>query len=316
MTRCGGFASVFQVCIVGLLVASCGGGGGGGGGGSGGGSSTSSSSGSSSSGSSSSSSGSTGGISTPGAIPYTLTYQDTAAHAPPSATTAAQFDYNAFTPNDPNFPAVRRYYVDPVFGAPIRRLTSRMGQTNNDDIYAHHWANADGTLAFTGQLNIVRLADGVTVYSNQPQGSMSFETYWDATDPDKYYYYNGTNLMVRSLSAQTSSVKKNFGPGNTLQSLGGSLNFQTRDGRYFIVQYGGTAKVWDSQTDTIYSGSATQASPDGWISITPSGNHIVTAAGPNWEHYSYAIDHTAKSIAATPVMFWSACGDHGVLLSA
>jgi len=189
-----------------------------------------------------------------------------------------------------------------------------MGQTNNDDIYAHHWANADGTLAFTGQLNIVRIADGVTVYPNQPQGDPNYEQYWDATDPNKYYYYNGANLMVRDLAAQTSSIKKTF--PSALQSMGGSLNFQTRDGRYFIVQYGGTAKVWDSQTDTIYSGSATQADPNGWISITPSGNHIVTAAGPNWEHYSYAIDHTAKSIAATPVNFWTACGDHGVLLSA
>jgi hypothetical protein len=257
--------------------------------------------------------GSTGGSSGVGAIPFTLKNQDTAAHAPPSGT-AAQYDYNLFTPSASNFPAVGNYYSDPVFGAAVRRLTNIGARTNNEDIYAHHWANADGTLAFSrsSQLDIIKVADGTKPYVAQPLGNPGFELYWDALDPDKYYYYNGASLMRRSLSAQTNATMKTF-PA-TLQSLGGSLNFQSRDGRYFIVQYSGTAHIWDSLTDTIYAGAVTPLSSSGWVSITPDGKYMVTAGG--WQHYSYAIDHTAKRIASSPIMFWDRCGDHGVLISA
>jgi len=244
-----------------------------------------------------------------------LKNQDAASHAPPSGTTAAQYDFNAFTPNASNFPGLGGYYVDPVFGAPVRRLTNNMGSRNNDDIYAHHWANANGTLAFTRttseQLHIIRVADGTRAYTSQPLGDIGYEIAWDATDPDKYYYYNGVSLMRRNLSAQTSTTMKTF--PNTLQSLGGSLNFQSRDGRYFVVQYSGSAHVWDSQSDTIYSGSVpfNVASSNGWVSITPDGKYVVTSS-----HYSYAIDHNAKSVSSSGLQFWNGCGDHGVLTSA
>ena len=329
-----------------LPLVSCGGGGGGGATASSGSSGGSTSSGSSTSGGSSSSSASStsstsstsgGGTSSTssstsssssssgasssgvGPIAYALTNQDSAAHAPPSGVTAAQYDYNRFTPNAANFPAVGGYYVDPVFGAPIRRLTNVMGNVNGDQIYAHHWANADGTLAFTQtpDLNIVSVATGARVYLAQPAGTCDLcnsELHWDALDPDKYYYFSGANLMRRNLAAQTSTLMKTFPAA--LENLGGSLNIQSGDGRYFVVQYGGTAKVWDSQSDAIYAGPVTPADPEGWVSITPSANYVVTAAGPNWEHYAYRIDHGARSVAATPIMFWNQCGDHGDLLSA
>lgn len=297
MERTNRCVSGFMACLMALALASCGGGGGG----------------SSSSGGSGNGGGSGGN--TPGTIAYTLKNQDTAAHAPPSGTTADQLDYNAFTPNASNFPPIGYYYFDPVFGAPIRRLTNVMGSGNNDDIYAHHWANADGTYAFTrtpsNQLNIIKLSDGSKAYTSQPLGDIGYEIYWDAQDANKYYYYSGANLMVRNLSAQTSSVKKTF--PSTLQALGGSLNFQSRDGYYFVVQYSGSAHVWNSQTDTIYSGTVAfdVASTNGWVSITPDGNYVVTSA-----HYSYAIDHNAHSVATTGLQFWNGCGDHGVLTSA
>jgi acylphosphatase len=103
---------------------------------------------------------------------------------------------------------------------------------------------------------------------------------------------------------------------STLEPNGGSLNTQDRSGRYFTVRYGGSNKVWDSQTDRIYSGSVTPLNLNGWVAITPDGNYLVTAAGPNKEHYSYAIDHTTQSISPTPVNFWTLCGDHGALVSA
>lgn len=309
-------------CLICLPLISCGGGGdssspgGGSSGGSGtssSGSSTSSSSGSSST-SSSSSGASSSSSSSSGAISFVLKNQDAAVHAPPSGVTAAQYDYNLFTPNAANFPAVGGTYTDPVFGAPVRRLTNVMGHSNYEDIYAHHWANADGTFAFTRsstQFDIVRIADGTKPYLNQPTGSIAYEIQWDALDPDKYYYYSGASLVRRNLAAQTNTTIKTFPAA--LESLGGSLNAQSREGRYFVVQYGGTAKVWDSQTDTLYAGSFAPLDSTGWVSITPDAKYVVTAGG--LLHYSYAIDHTAKSIASSPVMFWDRCGDHGVLIS-
>lgn len=245
---------------------------------------------------------------------FVLKNQDAAAHAPPAGS-AAEYGFNTFTPAARDFPAVGGSYTDPVFGSSVRRLTNVMGKTNQEDIYAHHWANADGTLAFSranDQFRIIRTSNGTVAYAKQPLGYFSFETYWDATDSDKYYYYEGSNLIRRSLKAQSSKVAKIFPAA--LESLGGSLNFQSRDGRYFVVQYAGTAKVWDSQTDTIYAGDIKPIDSSGWISITPDAKHIVAAGG--WIHQSYAIDHSAKRVAASPTMFWDRCGDHGVVVSA
>ena len=133
----------------------------------------------------------------------------------------------------------------------------------------------------------------IEVHRNQPDGTFGAEMLWDALDPDKYYYFSGANLMRRNLAAQTNTTMKTF--PSTLEANGGSLNIQSRDGRYFTVRYGGTNKVWDSQTDTIYSGEVTPLDSTGWVSITPDGKYMVTAAGntaqPQKEHYSYPINH-------------------------
>ena len=224
--------------------------------------------------------------------------------------TSGTYAYNSFSPGAPGFPNVGGAYIDPVFGTTIRRLTDQTGSINEDDIYAHHWSNADGTYAFTFGVDIIDVATGNRVYTRQPTGLAHYENYWDANDPDKYYYLEGPNLMRRNLSEQTSTIIKTF-PA-TLQGNGGSLNMQSADGRYFIVRYNGTNKIWDSQTDTIYSGEVTPVSTEGWTSITPDGNYIVDASS---QHISYAIDHATQSISSTGVMFWNLCGDHGVLVS-
>src|SRR6266516_332964 len=248
---------------------------------------------------------------------------DIGIHVPPMT---GPYAYNAFMPGTPGFPAVGGTYTDPVFGTVVRRLTNQTGHANCDDIYAHHWANANGTFAFAARVvgafcqgpQIVNVATGVEVFSNQPSGLNASENYWDALDPDKYYYFSGANLVRRNLALQTDTIKKTF-PA-TLEANGGSLNIQSRDGRYFTVRYGGTNKVWDSQTDTIYSGSVTPLDLGGWVSITPDAKYMVTAAGPsaspNIEHYSYPIDHSTQSIGSTPTQFWGLCGDHGALVSA
>jgi hypothetical protein len=229
--------------------------------------------------------------------------------------------YNSFIPGLVGFPIVGGTYTDPIFGGTVRRLTDTVGFPNQEDIYGHHWANANGSFAFTRQLDnvglhfkIINTTTGAEVYTNQPLGSSQFDIAWDATDPNRYYYYEGANLTCRNLVEQRNVVKTFPSP---LERNGGSLNTQDRSGRYFTVRYGGSNKVWDSQTDTIYSGSVTPLNLNGWVAITPDGKYLVTAAGPNQEHYSYAIDHMNHSISPTPVNFWTACQtDHGALVSA
>jgi hypothetical protein len=246
---------------------------------------------------------------------------DNGIHPPPFTGSASDLDYNLFKPGAAGFPNIGGTYADPIFGSVVRRLTNYTGSANEDDIYAHHWANADGTYAFTHNsskgrpnTNIIQISTGAIVYSDQPDGSSRADNAWDAIDPDKYYYFNGSNLVRRSLSAQADTTIKNFGA--TLEPLGGSLNFQDRSGRYFIVKFGGFGRVWDSQTNTLYTGNIPPADAAGWFSITPDAKYVVTAAGPGNTHYSYAIDHVNGTINTTGVMFWTLCGDHGVLISA
>lgn len=259
---------------------------------------------------------STGGTPTASTSGTSQTYvtgyvTDSGVLAPPSTGTYA---YNAFKPGSAGFPAVGGTYTDPVLGGTVKRLTNIGASGNAEDIYAKHQANANGTLAFhrssTG-VHIVNVNSGAVVYPSQPTGLAAHEMHWDALDPDKYYYFSGANLVRRNLATQTNTTLKTF-PA-TLQNNGGSLNIQSRDGRYFTVRYGGTNKVWDRQLDFIYAGAVTPASSTGWTSITPDGNYLVTASNAQ---SSYRIDHTTRTISGTATMFWSLCGDHGALISA
>jgi len=262
---------------------------------------------------------------------------DTRVHMPP---VIGQFAaYNDWSPCVTGFPAVGDSYVDPVFGGTVRRLTNTMGFRNQEDIYGHHWANADGTLAFSRQgINgeigrILSTTTGHVIYDDQPgmSGPTAIDIAWDAIDRNVYYYYSGSDLIRRDLAAQPpqliDTIMKTF-PA-PLEPNGGSLNTQDRSGQYFTVRYDdtnngindATNKVWDSQADIIYSGAVTPLNPTGWVAITPDGKYLVTAAGrfseaPNIEHYSYEIDHVHHTILPTPTQFWGLCGDHGALISA
>ncbi|MGH7182001.1 MAG: hypothetical protein ACREJN_08500 [Nitrospiraceae bacterium] len=241
---------------------------------------------------------------------------------------SGEFGYNTWSPGVTGFPAVGGSYRDPIFGGTVRRLTNMVGLKNQEDIYGHHWANANGTLVFSRQGahgevgRILNTTTGQVVYDNQPgmSGPEAIDIAWDAMDPNVFYYYSGTDLIRHNLAANPpiDTVKKRF-PA-LLEPNGGSLNTQDRSGRYFTVRYGGTNKVWDSQTDTIYSGAVTPLNPTGWVAITPDGNYLVTAAGftgpPNIEHYSYPINHGSNCISSTATQFWGLCGDHGALISA
>ena len=248
---------------------------------------------------------------------------DSLVHLPPTSGTYA---YNSFEPGGAGFPAVGSGYTDPVFGGTVRRLTNTAGQRNTENIYGHHWGNADGSYTFSDQMRsgvytglyILNTSTGEEVYAFQPEGSSPADISWHPSDPDKYYYYSGPSLMRRNLSAQTSTTIKTF--AGTLQPLGGSVNWIDRTGRYMVIKYSGLIHLWDSQMDILYSGAFAPVGSSGWTGITPDGKYIVDVTGPTAqpqaEHYSYAINHSVHAISPTPVQFWGLSGDHGDLVSA
>ena len=247
---------------------------------------------------------------------------DSNIHTPP---TSGTYDYNAFTPASGSFPAVGGTYVDPVFGGTVRRLTDAYSASRRDDHdnYSHHWANADGTLCFARVAGtagyILNTTTGATAYSGQPVGSVPADMAWHPTDPDKYFYFSGASLMRRNLAAQTDTTIKTFAA--SLEEMGGTENWIDRTGRYFLAQYSTLMHLWDSQTDTIYTGAFTPFGGTGWSSLTPDGNYIVDVTGPSGtdaaEHYAYAINHGTQTVnVASPNQFWGLSRDHISILSA
>lgn len=247
---------------------------------------------------------------------------DSAVHAPP---TSGTFAYNTFVPGSAGFPALGGTYVDPVFGETVRRVTDGDGTANDDDIYAHHWCNANGTACFStdnGVLRIYSPLTGATLYNNQPTGSGNLpraNLQWHPTDPDKYQRFENARIVERSLLTQTDVTL--FTAPQTFDNYGGSLPWVSADGDVFVVAWGGKGHVWKRSTNTLYTGETSSFVPNGgWISITPDGNYIVTASGgsstPQRQHWSFAINHGTASVSVTPIQFWGLCGDHGVLSSA
>ncbi len=120
---------------------------------------------------------------------------DNGIHPPP---TTGAYGYGSFIPGSPGFPAVGGTYVDPVFGETVRRITDIGAKQNNEDIYGHHWANANGSYVFSRTVNDTRILNpttGAVVRSGVPCGSPCFEASWHPTNPDRYYYLNGSALV-------------------------------------------------------------------------------------------------------------------------
>lgn len=250
---------------------------------------------------------------------------DGASHTPPSSGTYA---YNSFMPGVVGFPAVGGAYTDPVFGGVVRRLTDNYtnSQAAGDYMYSHHMANANGSYVFSAQYRsgvftlgfILNTATGAEVYTAQPTGSHPEDLAWHPTDPDKYYYFSGASLVRRNLAAQTNTTIKTF-PA-TLQSVGGSVNWFDKTGRYMVIKYSDLIHVWDSVEDAIYSGTFTQVEPtNGWVGITPDGAYVVDVSGltasPNRENQSRALNHATNAIGSA-VQFWGIAGGHACLVSA
>jgi hypothetical protein len=204
-------------------------------------------------------------------------------------------------------------YVDPTFGATVRRLTNRYPSTGGFDHYVRtgFW-NANGIYALIGGGGVggckVIEAATATVYQETSvpctPSDVSFSP--AAGEPDKIYYFTGTDLRSYDIDTASSVLVKTF-PA-TIQSLGGSTDFIDSSGRYFVVRYGDVHYVWDKQTDTTYSGGVTRSFGGGHTSITNDATFVVMAADTGW--YSYPITHGTTSVGAEK-LFWTLCGDHG-----
>jgi len=239
---------------------------------------------------------------------------DNAIHQP---ATSGTYNYAAFGPGASGFPSVGGSYTDPIFGGVITRLTAIGNVANNEDIYGHHWLNANGTYIFNRTAtttNVLNATTGAVVWANSPCGSVCFEMNWHPTNPDLFYTYNGAALVENTVSTKTSTTIHTF--PSALQSMGGSLNWVDATGDMFVVMLGGQANVWKRSLNLTYTNTVPPLSSGGWVAITPDGNYLVTAAGGGGQHYSYSLNNSTHTVNTTPTNFWSLCGDHGALTSA
>lgn len=244
---------------------------------------------------------------------------DGAVHAPPSSGTYAYYaTYGTFGPDQSGFPRAGEGFVDPVFGSTIKRLTNEMGQHSESEIYSKNgYFNANGTLVHhraPGSHNIISTSTGQVV---RAAVAFNYDSSFAPDDPDAWYYFafGDTTLYKYSVATGNRTVVKTF-PG-ALASLGGSVDWIDRSGRYMVVNIGGATRVYDKQSDTLYAGSipSTYGSGGGWRGISPDGNYVITST-PSVSSHSWKIDHASKSVSTTPVLFWTLCGGHGDVVSA
>jgi Big-like domain-containing protein len=247
------------------------------------------------------------------ATPAAAYVTDSGTHAPPTTGAYAYYStFGTFGPDRAGFPGVGQTFVDPVFGSPVRRLTNGLGRRSESDIYGKngYW-NSDGTLMFHNAATsktIINTTTGALVRANVPG---NYDGSFAPDDPDTWYYFEGASLRKYSVATGTTSVVKTFSA--TLGALGGSVDWIDQSGRYMVLNIGGSARVWDKQSDVLYAGTVPGDVGSGWAGISPDGTYLVTATDLK---RSYAINHATHTVNTTGVMFWSLCGGHGDLLSA
>ncbi|HEX6209645.1 MAG TPA: hypothetical protein VF136_02640, partial [Methylomirabilota bacterium] len=246
---------------------------------------------------------------------------DAAVHAPPtSGAYAYAYTYGAFGPDSSSFPRVGQTFVDPVFGGTIRRLTNDLGSYSDSEIYSKNgYFNADGSLMYHRSPDahtIINTSSGQVVRSGV---AFNAESSFAPDNPDAWYTFTkgDTTLYRYSVSTGTRTVVTTF-PG-ALGELGGSVDWIDRTGRYMVLHVGGSTRVYDRQTDSLYAGNipGSYGGGGGWRGISPDGNYVITSSsGSPTPTHSWRIDHANKRVSTTPVLFWTLCGGHGDVVSA
>ena len=132
-----------------------------------------------------------------------------------------------------------------------------------------------------------------------------------------YFAFGDTTLYKYSVATGNRTVVKTF-PG-ALASMGGSVDWIDRTGRYMVLKSGGSTRVYDKLSDTLYAGSipGSYGSGDGWTGISPDASYVITStSGSPTASHSWRIDHANKTVSTSPVLFWTLCGGHGDIVSA
>lgn len=238
---------------------------------------------------------------------------DTSEYLPPLTGT---YHYNTFTPASGSFPAAGGTYVDPIFGATIRRVTSDYPTgTSGQDLYAHHWVNADGTAFFwqsTGGVKQVRrISDNAVLRASAP---FTDQSSWHPTDPDKFFYNSGATLREYTVSTGTNTIIHTFPAA--IGELGGSHDMVDRTGNFFVVPYdsgGNGTRVYRRDTDTIFTGTLIPTVTTGYIHITPGAEYVIRAQSGTFT--AYPINTTTNTVGAG-FPFWVDGNDHAGYVSA
>jgi hypothetical protein len=278
------------------------------------------------------------------AVPLVAFIGDPASHPPPASGTYA---YNAYA--GPS--AAGGSYVDPVFGETVRRLTT---DHSHDDIYARNmWWSADETRYLhrsqaggRDRWQVIDVATGSVTQDNIPFGYYAADGGFDPVDPNALYY------IVRDNGAGHGEIHKvtlNFAgifpnccsdavywtapaPLGTLSDyLGGTINWVDASGRYASVRYGPEPSVrlydWTNMAAGPYANAidgTNYIDAGGYIGLSPDGQYLVGYQdGPlplglngSGQGVSWRIDHISRTVAPSPTVFWSLCGDHGSFVSA
>ena len=259
----------------------------------------------------------------------------TGVYAPPAS---GAFTYNGFVP--PSIGGAT--YVDPVFGQTVRRLTT---DHVHDDIYARNmWWNADGTrflhrstngTAFADFWDVIDVATGTVTHKGLPNGGAisAGDGGFDPVDGNALYYFASDGIHKITLNpGGTWSDAVYFTPpgGAGLKPLGSTLNWFDASGRYMLVRYGEEPSVHLYDRNNMGAGpygnpidGSNYVGSGSYVGITPDGKYLVgydsrsgVGFGKMGQGVSWSLDHGNRTIAGSPNIFWSVCGDHGSFLSA
>ena len=267
---------------------------------------------------------------------------DLGVHPPPTSGPYPYSPPGSWIPGSAGFPAQGTTYVDPVFGQTIRRLTNVYPNVGDSELYAKNglW-NADGTRIIhnsdaNGTHDIIDTTTGAVVRGNIPWDG---EPTFDPNFPDVFYYASGTTLQKLLLSTGTSVRVKDFEVSIAgYDNLGGTLNSVDNSGRYFLLNFNGTVRVWDAidasgrlPGDPAYVSQATGLSgvltggfpasefntSNGYAGIAPDASGVISVYTDDTGNplIWHTIDKVNKTLDSTGVNRGpNDGGDHGAML--
>lgn len=245
---------------------------------------------------------------------------DSNSHLPP---TSGSLNYNTDIR-----PALGATYIDPVFDEVVRRLSNIGAVGGADDSYTHCLGNADNTLYIyreAAAINVRNFSDASIYQGSQPGGTNAFDLHCHPTDPDKYIFHTNTGagrgLYERDLSSQVSTRINDFNPGVDLGSLGGTVNWCDKSGRWFVFRTSaGVGRVYDRTEDVVYTGDiagiGTICDSGGWFGISPDGNYAIASRDGGNYTLSYALNHATNTVTTTGVKLCVVGSGHSAIVSA